>query len=379
MASVEKVLVVGGGIGGLCAATALRQQGIATDLVEINPEFSVYGVGIIQPNNVLRALDKIGLAEKCIELGTPFPGWRIFDSHGNWIMDAPNATTAAPQFPPNNGITRPDLQKILSAAAYDHGVVIKLDTSVEQFEDDGAGVSITFSDGTTDRYDFVIACDGIYSDMRQRLFGEDPKPEFTGQGVWRYNFPRPDDMEWGEIHAGPQTKVGLTPIRTDLMYMFIVAAEPGNPHMPKDQLARLMRERLGGFTGRIAAMADHITDNDGVVYKPMENLILPSPWHRGRILVIGDAAHATTPHLAQGAAIAIEDAVLIAELLGGDSPLQVALAEFMSRRFERSKFVVETSDQIAQWELAEWSGTKEPDAKTGQLLHAATARLHEEY
>ena len=379
MASVDKVLVIGGGIGGLSAATALRQQGIETDLVEINPKFSVYGVGIIQPNNVLRALDKIGLAERCIELGTPFPGWRIFDAHDNWVMDAPNATTAAPQFPPNNGITRPDLQKVLSDAAYDHGVGIRLGTTVDDFSDDGEGVDVTFDDGSKARYDFVIACDGVYSEMRKRLFGDNPKPEFTGQGVWRYNFPRPEGMTWGEIHAGPQTKVGLTPIRDDLIYMFIVAAEPGNPRMPKDQLARLMRERLVGFTGRIAEMADHITDNDGVVYKPMENLILPAPWYKGRVLIIGDAAHATTPHLAQGAAIAIEDAVLIAELLGRDGVLDDALSEFMERRFERAKFVVETSDQIAQWELAEWAGMKEVDARAGQLLHAATTRLHETY
>src|SRR5687768_16164632 len=99
MALINKALVVGGGIGGLTAAVALRQKGIAADLIEMNPELSVYGVGIIQPNNVLRALDQIGLAKPCIELGSPFPGWRIFDSAGNWVMDAPNATTAAPNFP----------------------------------------------------------------------------------------------------------------------------------------------------------------------------------------------------------------------------------------------------------------------------------------
>src|SRR5688572_2849366 len=80
MVLVKNALVVGGGIGGLTAAVALRQRGIDTDLIEVNPEFSVYGVGIIQPNNVLRALDEIGLARRCVELGSAFPGWRIFDS-----------------------------------------------------------------------------------------------------------------------------------------------------------------------------------------------------------------------------------------------------------------------------------------------------------
>ena len=118
MSAIRNALVIGGGIGGLTAGVALRQAGIAVDLVEVQPEFSVYGVGIIQPNNTLRALDRIGLARRCVELGAAFPGWRIHDANGNFLMDAPNETRAAPGFPPNNGITRPDLQVVLSEAAY---------------------------------------------------------------------------------------------------------------------------------------------------------------------------------------------------------------------------------------------------------------------
>lgn len=379
MAVICKALVVGGGIGGLTAAIALRQKGIDVDLIEINPEFSVYGVGIIQPNNVLRALNQIGLAHQCIELGSAFPGWRIFDAAGNWIMDAPNATTAAPNFPPNNGITRPDLQRVLSEAAYAHGTNIRLGTKVADFVDTGDRVDVTCSDGSQGSYDLVVASDGVYSDMRQRLFPGAPKPEFTGQAVWRYNFPRPAGMDWGEIHAGPKSKVGLTPMQPHLMYMFLVSSEPGNPWMPKDELANLMRARLEGFSGRIAEMGEHITDPNGVVYKPMENLIMPAPWYKGRVLIIGDAAHATTPHLAQGAAMAIEDAVLLADLMDRAASFDSALVEFMQRRFERGKFVVETSDQIARWELAEWEGTKEKDAQAGQLLHSATVQLLEAY
>lgn len=379
MAAVDKVLVIGGGIGGLTAGVALRQAGIEVDLVEVSPEFSVYGVGIIQPNNTLRALDKIGLARRCIELGASFPGWRIHDAQGNALMDARNETTAAPELPPNNGITRPDFQKVLSEAAYEHGVSIRLATKIESFDDRGGCVDVTFTGGATDRYDFVIACDGLYSDMRQRLFGDLVKPEFTGQAVWRYNFLRPADMEWGEIHSGPKTKVGLTPMRPALMYMFLVSAEPGNPWMEKDRLADLMRERLIGFGPRVMALADQITDPAGVVYKPMENLMLPAPWHKGRVLIIGDAAHATTPHLAQGAAMAIEDAILLAELLAANRPLDAILDEFMARRFVRAKFVVDSSDKIARWEMEGWDGIKNPNARPGELLHEATVKLLEAY
>jgi len=379
MPAIRNALVVGGGIGGLTAGVSLRRAGIDVDLVEINPNFSVYGVGIIQPNNTLRALDRIGLARQCVERGAAFPGWRIHDAHGNFLMDAPNESRAAPALPPNNGITRPDFQKILSEAAYAHGVAIRLGTKVEELVDLGDSVRVTLSDGTTQHYDFVIGSDGLYSDTRNRLFGDTVKPQFTGQAVWRYNFPRPKRVEWGEIHVGPHSKVGLTPMRPDLMYMFLVSAEPGNPRMPADQLATLMRERLAGFTGFIAELGEQIVYPAGVVYKPMENLLLPAPWNKGRVLIIGDAAHATTPHLAQGAAMAIEDAVLLGSLFARDEPLAPLLDEFMSRRFDRARFVIESSDQIAGWEMEGWRGIQNPEARPGELLYEASVALLDDY
>ena len=379
MPAIRNALVVGGGIGGLTAGIALRQAGIAVDLVEVNPTFSVYGVGIIQPNNTLRALDRIGLAEACVARGAAFPGWRIHDASGNFLMDAPNESRAAPGFPPNNGITRPDFQQILSDAAYAHGVAIRLGTKIDTLHDRGDAVDIAFTDGSHRSYDFVVGSDGLYSDMRKRLFGETVTPQFTGQAVWRYNFPRPKRVEWGEIHIGPNSKVGLTPMRPDLMYMFLVSPEPGNPWMPADQLANLMRERLVGFSGIVAELGEQIIDPAGVVYKPMENLLLPGPWNKGRVLIIGDAAHATTPHLAQGAAMAIEDAVLLGNLFARDEPLAPLLDEFMRRRFDRARFVVESSDQIAQWEMEHWRGVHNPDARPGEVLHEATVALLEDY
>jgi 2-polyprenyl-6-methoxyphenol hydroxylase-like FAD-dependent oxidoreductase len=164
------------------------------------------------------------------------------------------------------------------------------------------------------------------------------------------------------------------------MYMFVVSAEPGKPWMAPEGLATSMRERLTGFSGIIAELGEQIVDPAGVVYKPMENLILPAPWNKGRVLIIGDAAHATTPHLAQGAAMAIEDAVLLGELLGRDgATFDALLAEFTVRRFDRARFVVETSDQIARWEMESWEGIKNPAARPGELLHHASVALLEDF
>jgi 2-polyprenyl-6-methoxyphenol hydroxylase-like FAD-dependent oxidoreductase len=379
VSAIRRVLVVGGGIGGLTTAVALRRVGIEVDLVEIRNDWSVYGVGIIQPNNTLRALDRIGLARVCVERGAPFPGWRIFDEQNRHLLDAPASSKAAPGFPEINGITRPILQQVLRQAALEAGTRARLGTTTTEVQETASGLRVTCSDATVSDYDLLIAADGVHSATRQRLFGDAGRPRYTGQCVWRHNFQRPADMEWGEIYFGSGTKVGLVPLSPTLMYMFLVTAEPDNPRRDPTELAEMMRDRLGDYTGRVGGLREQIADSGAVVFRPMESVELPAPWYKGRQVIIGDAAHATTPHLAQGAAMAIEDAVLLAELLGQGRALEDILAEFMTRRYQRAKFVIDTSDQLAAWELEQWNGIVNPKANPGKLLHDATVALMDEY
>ena len=161
MSAVSKVLVVGGGIGGLAAAISLRQHGIAVEIIEKTPDWAVYGVGIIQPNNTLRALDRIGLAQACVDSGAPFPGWSICDSAGEELARIDLPPKAAPNFPATNGITRPTLHNILGDAALGQGATLKLGVTVSEMADNGDQIDVAFSDGTQASYDFVIGCDGV--------------------------------------------------------------------------------------------------------------------------------------------------------------------------------------------------------------------------
>jgi 2-polyprenyl-6-methoxyphenol hydroxylase-like FAD-dependent oxidoreductase len=375
MPAVRDVLIVGGGIGGLAAAIALARQGITAEIVEINPDWSVYGVGIIQPSNMLRALAQIGVAERCLAAGFGFEGWQICDANGNKLAEVPNENVAGAGYPPVNGITRPALHTILTETVLSQNTRVHLGVTVSDWTDSGDRVKVRFSDGRSSHYDLVIGADGVHSKMRERLFGKHLQTRLTGESVWRHNFARPRDMLWGSLHYGARSKAGLVPLSDTLMYLLLVTSEGGNPRMPADQLHLLLRDRLKEFGGIVGELRESITDPKAVVYRPMEVLLVPAPWHRGRVVLIGDAAHSGTPHLAQGAAMAIEDAVLLADMLAQQGELSRTLDAFVARRMPRSRLVMDVGLKMGEWEIAEWQGRRDPDTDHGSLMRHAMTQL----
>lgn len=361
----KSILVIGGGIGGLTAAIALRSKGFGVDLIERDPEWSVYGVGIIQQSNVVRAMDQLGMLKEYVAAGQGFDQVEIFIPTGQRVAVVPSPKLVEGS-PANMGIGRRALQKILADRARHLGVSIRLGLTAQTLADDGGGVDVTFSDGLLERYEAVIAADGIYSQTRQLLFPEAPAPAFTGQGVWRYNLPRPSDLNALCVFNGP-TGVGLVPMSPETMYLFVTTPEPDNPRYPEDSLAETMRAKLSAVpASQIRELAAQIVEDSGVVYRPLEAFFLEGAWHRGRIALLGDAVHATTPHLGQGAGMAIEDSIVLAdELSRADSPAE-AFEVYRNRRYERCRYIVEASRAICDGQLG-----KGPPVDN----HAATADM----
>ncbi|MGF6693871.1 FAD-dependent oxidoreductase [Metapseudomonas resinovorans] len=353
MSDISKVLIVGGGIGGLCAAIALCRQGVSVDLVEIKSEWTVYGVGIIQQSNVVREMARLGVLDRYLDAAYAFEDVGIYDLQGNALARIPGQRLAGPEYPANVGISRLALHQVLSGTAIDLGAQVRLGLSVERLEQDADGVDVTFTDGSAGRYDLVVGADGVYSKIRGMLFGDTYTPRFTGQAVWRYNFPRHPSIDHLASYVGSEGNAGLVPLADDLMYMFSTSHEPGNPwHEPKD-FAELMRDRIQHIGGLVGELREQITDSSQVVYKPMEVVFVDEPWFKGRVLLIGDAAHATTPHLGQGAGMAIEDALVLSLELAGEGSLQERLNRFMARRFERCKYISENSILAGDREMAQ--------------------------
>ncbi len=352
-AAVEHVLLVGGGIAGLSCAIGLRARGVAVEVVELNPRWDVYGVGIIQPGNAIRALDQLGLGEQAIAQGFAIQGSRFHDAQGNLLGEVPAPPLLGDRYPGMNGITRPRLHRIFQDAVRASGAKVRLGETVESISQAEDGVDVTFTDGSSGRYDLLVGADGISSLVRKLVFPDAPSPEYTGQVCWRYNFQKPAEQQTLDAFVGSRGKAGLVPLAPDLMYMFVIERWPADDLVvPDDRLAETMRERLAEYGGPIATLRDTLLTSDAdVVYRPVQSLLVPPPWYRGRVVLIGDAAHATSPHVGQGAALSIEDAVVLAEEVSSSDDLAAALGRFMERRFERCKRIWEISRQLGIWEI----------------------------
>ncbi|MFL9840444.1 FAD-dependent oxidoreductase [Sphingomonas sp. ST-64] len=365
----KRCLIVGGGIGGLTAAVALARNGQRVTVIERDPRWSIYGVGIIQQANVVRAMAQLGLADAYLEAGVPFDQVTIHAPGGALIARVPSPRLAE-GYPPNVGMSRRRLHDVLLDRAIALGVEIRMGTTVAALTQDDDGVDIEFDDGTDDRFDFVVGADGIYSNLRARLFPEAPQPCFAGQSVWRYNLPRPDDLDSLRVFNGP-TGIGLVPMSADTMYMFVTTPEPGNPHYPRKGLAAAMRGKLQSAAPDIQALGERIVDDVEVVYRPLEHLFVDGPWHVGRVVLIGDAVHATTPHLGQGAGLAIEDAVVLAEEVARHAVPEAAFAAYRERRVERCRFVCELSLSICRGQIGEGDPIDNSDATAAMFARTA--------
>ncbi|EQB12184.1 FAD-dependent oxidoreductase [Sphingobium lactosutens] len=343
------ILIIGGGIGGLTSAIALRRHGFDVTVIERDPNWSVYGVGIIQQSNVLRAMHHLDLLDEYVAAGAGFDTVEVFAPDGTKVARVPSPRLVE-GYPANMGVGRPALHKVLGDRTIAAGATVKLGVTATSINDQGDGVAVEFSDGSSGRFDIVIGADGVYSQTRSTIFPDAPKPEFTGQSVWRYNLPRREGMDSLQAYNGP-IGVGLVPISNDLMYMFVTTPEPGNPWYDRDNLAATMREKIANCSPAIRALGEDITDNDGVVYRPLEALMVHGPWHKGRVVLLGDALHATTPHLGQGAGMAIEDSIVLAEELAKADTPEAAFTAYRDRRYERCRYIVEQSLAICMGQL----------------------------
>jgi 2-polyprenyl-6-methoxyphenol hydroxylase-like FAD-dependent oxidoreductase len=368
---MSKALIVGGGISGLATAMVLSRRGIEVDLVERAPRIEALGSGITLIGPALRALDGLGIYEDCVAEGFGVTDFEIYAADGSLADRFQLPSPVGTDQPGLLGMMRPALHRILLHRATEEGAVLRTGTSPVHIGLMSSEVEVAFDTGETGCYDLVIGADGLRSTVRDLVFGPTP-PDFQGQGIFRVVLPRPAGMT-AEAQFQPvgDVTVGFTPIADDRMYMYCVFPVEAN-YRPRDaELVDLVRARIEPFDGIVAKIRDEIREPGQVNFTTFETILAPGPWYRGRTLILGDAAHCTTPHLAAGAAMCLEDALVLGEELDAARNIDEALRAFRTRRYARCKYVVETAVQLSYWQTH--PGT--PGADHERIMAEAFERL----
>ncbi|MFM8555438.1 MAG: FAD-dependent oxidoreductase [Betaproteobacteria bacterium] len=352
MVAARTALVVGGGVAGMSAAIMLRRAGLQVQLIDSAPEWQMSGAGLTISASTLRALRDVGLLEAVMLHGHTHDGIRVCDVKGSTLRLVKSPPLPDAVVPGAGGILRATLHQIMAKRLETLGVALRLGLSVTSIDPHGAQCKVTLTDGSVERVDLLVGADGLYSTTRRMLFAESSLPAFTGQACWRLVIPRPEAIDLRHFFLGGPVKVGLTPVSRDEMYLFLLEQVPGNPWRPESTQYDTLKGLLEGFGGVLASIRAAIGPTSKIVYRPLESHLLADQWWQGRAILIGDAAHATTPQLASGAGMAIEDGIVLAQEVSRAKSLSEAFYRFMQRRYARCKMVVENSLQIGRLEMA---------------------------
>lgn len=375
MACVSSALIVGGGIAGMAAAIALEQVGVHCDVAEIG-DLGPVGAGIGLAGRAPNALDELGVYEQVAATGQPGLGApTTYDEAGRVVAAPPPPQPISGALPPI-GAYRPLLAEALLERARAVGATIETGTSITSITETTEGAAVVMTTGEQRTYDVVIGADGVNSRVRALVFPDAPEPEYTGQMSIRWTFPSGPIPGEGWYVAGKLGKLAFyhQPYPR-VMYVPMVLNMP-EKRLSQQETYEIVDDLLGRFSAEpIVELRSHLRPDSAFIPRPFTSLLLERPWHRGRTLVIGDAAHATTAHMGMGGGMALEDAAVLGQVFAAAPSLEDALRTFEERRFARTSTVVTTSVALSRREQEDLP----PGPETAALMHAAMGVLTAPY
>lgn len=333
-------VIIGGGIGGLCAAIGLHRTGWRTTVLERAAEFAEVGAGITLWPNALRSLDALGLTDRLAPLVTPQQAGQLRDHHGRWLTRVDGERLERALGRPLLAIHRAQLLDLLCAElpadALRPGIEVVGVTSAGEVCWDGGATTA----------DVVVGADGIDSAVRARLWPEHPEPVYAGSVGYRAVIDNPGDWQLS-MFLGPGVEFGMVPLAGDRLYWYVAIKSkpettPSAQTTPDGRKAEL-RERFGGWPEPIPELIER-TSPDRILRHDLRALGTPLPSYvKGRVALLGDAAHAMTPFLGQGGCQAIEDAVVLTAALASHGDVTEGLVDYDRQRRPRSQQVAERS------------------------------------
>lgn len=351
MACISNALIVGGGIAGLSSAIALSRNGIHADVVEI-ADVSL-GASLGLSGRATDALVELGIYDRVHAAGTPFGSNPTAamprDAAGNLI----DIGDMGPNFggeQDNVVVYRPVLLDIMADTAESLGATIRRGVTTRLINNTRHGVDVTLNDGRQQRYDLLIAADGIGSKTRAELFPDAPKPQYANQFSMRWMAPGPPvaDESW---YMSPMGEVGFYYLPQGFTYVAstVTMAEP--PRFSDAEVRSLFAQLLDSYTApAIVELRRRLRPDSEVIGKSFFSILVPAPWYRNCAVLIGDAAHATTAHMGMGGGMAVEDSAVLGQCLANAATLDEALGVFMTRRYDRVATVVNGSLALSEME-----------------------------
>ncbi len=347
MPTRQKIHIIGAGIGGLTTAIALWQKGHDVHVHERAPEIREVGAGKWVAPNAMKIYAELGLAEKIAAAGFALQRISVADVHRRLISTIDGDRVRAQHGHTTISIHRAALQKILAAEI--PAERIHLHAACTSYTQDTDSVTAHFSDGRSVTGDVLLFADGIHSAGRKQLHPDHPL-RYSGQTCWRFvadaSLPHPENMFelWSQKKG---VRVGFSPISAQQVYVFITAYTPAGGMDDKSRLQSYLLDLCADFDAEVLGLIRQ-ADPDGIIRSDLFDFAPIRRWTDGRMALLGDAAHATTPNLGQGACQAIEDARILAQVLDAGEEVSQALLRYQTLRMEKAHYITNTSWQFAR-------------------------------
>ena len=340
VAKVERVLIVGGGLAGLAVAIALRQHGLSAAIVERASDWSAPGAGLYLVGCATRALRALGIADDAARDGCVIRTQTLFNHRGTHLAEI-DVEAFWEGCGPCLGIARSDLHDRLAQRAA--GLHVRLGVTVQALRQHEDHVWVQLSDGSSETYDLVVGADGIRSSIRRLEFG-DAGLRFRGQMGWRFIVRRPPHLDGWTVFLGRQCAFLMLPIDHERAYCYADKSSVQSVSDSAQGDIDRLREIFVGFAPPVREVLAQLRSSDAIHFSAIEE-VAHHCYGRGRVALIGDAAHAMSPNMACGVAMALEDALVLAEIVSRGGPIFEVVPAFVRRRSARVGRVRQQTDR----------------------------------